>query len=118
MKAGFSEKQIRAFVKMDPVKCRWPSDDAENPHEANGIMHRRQTERNRGQKSQFQPEGEVDHQNLSVLLELQDMQGKEPQPGDRFWLCLKEGWRMYRVTVCELSSDQSHFCVLLNEDAA
>ena len=116
MKAGFNERRIRAMINLDPRRVKW--EHGNETVERDGFVARRQTERNRGQAPEWAPEGIVFRQNLQVVIARADVVGVMPEEGQRIWLKNLEGeWEGFRVHVDEASSDQSHVCILLDEEA-
>lgn len=104
------------MIGLDPRRTKWEMNG--ETVECDGFVARRQTERNRGQRPEMEPEGMVYRQNLQVVVARADIIGKEPEEGQQIWVQNQEGeWDGYRVHVDERSSDQSHVCILLDEEA-
>lgn len=112
---GIPNPVIKKWIRKWGQPIRWTIGG--ESIETTGVLHRRQTERNRGQKSTLAAEGEVPHQNLSLLIDKEFEVSKLPEFGREIEVMMDGEWRVFRVEVCELASNGTHYCVLLNEDA-
>ena len=112
---GIPNPRIKKWIEKWGIPVRWTVNGKLT--ETTGVLNRRQTERNRGQKSTLAPEGEVPHQNLSILVDKCFEPAELPEYGRAVEVKLGETWKTFRVEVCELASNETHYSILLNEDA-
>ena len=113
---GISNQRIKKWISKWGIPTRWTTGG--ETIETVGVLHRRQTERNRGQKASLAPEGEVPHQNLSLLIDKDFEFSKLPEYGREIEIQIDGTWSVFHVDVVELASNETHYCILLNEDSA
>jgi len=108
----FSNDRLAAFIKRDPVAVIFSTGDpamSENTVTTTGLLHRRKQDRSNGNDKL--PAGTVAVEKFSVLIRTVDVGVNEPFEGMKITV----GGKEYRCAVPELSSDQTHYIISLND---
>ena len=112
-----SEKRLAWMIaKAGGVAASWTIGGVEV--NVTGALHRHQTERMREQGAIFAAEGVVEQPHLCLMVAASDVEGKPlPEKGTAIVVALDRGDALFRCTLCELGTDQSHYVISLNEEA-